>query len=228
MRRFALAGIVGLVLGIGGTVALASSQTPKVTLARTAALKVATPQHPQGVRLAASLGYHGLSPDQQPILTNLDIWFPKGSVYNGAKYKSCSEHVLSALGPSACPKASIMGSGGGSAFADQVVTHPQITIVNGGPNVAYFYTVLNNPARVQEPVAAQITRLHGNYTYHLHVTIPQDLRVVAGVPIRLTDLHVVAGRGKWLALTAAPQGIKVLATFDNGAQISAQVWIQNT
>ena len=69
--------------------------------------------------------------------------------------------------------------------------------------------MLNNPARVQDPVPGVITRLHGNYTYHLHVTIPQDLRVVAGVPIKLTLLHIVAGRGKWLELTSAPQGVKV-------------------
>ena len=48
------------------------------------------------------------------------------------------------------------------------------------------------------------------------------------MPIKLTLLHIVAGRGKWLELTSAPQGVKVVTTFDNGAKISAQVWLQNT
>jgi hypothetical protein len=228
VRKLALILIAGILVGVSATVALASSGTPRVTLARTAALRQASPQHPQGVRVAASFGYQGLSPAEQPMLTNIDIWFPKGSVYNGGHVPSCSARTLRAAGPGGCPKGSIMGSGGGNAFADTVITHPKITIVNGGANVAYFYTVLNNPARVQDPVPGVITRLHGNYTYHLHVTIPQDLRIVAGVPIKLTLLHIVAGRGKWLSLTAAPQGVKVVTTFDNGAKISAQVWLQNT
>jgi hypothetical protein len=228
VRKFAMFVFAGILAGTAATVALASSVKPKVILARPAALAPASPRHPQGVRISASFGYQGLSPAEQPMLTNIDIWFPKGSVYNGAHVPSCSAHVLSAAGPGACPKGSIMGSGGGNAFADTVITHPKITIVNGGANVAYFYTVLNNPARVQDPVPGVITRLHGNYTYHLHVTVPQDLRIVAGVPIKLTLLHIVAGRGKWLSLTAAPQGVKVVTTFDNGAKISAQVWLQNT
>ena len=145
------------------------------------------------------------------MLTNIDIWFPKGSVYNGAHEPRCSAHTLRAASAerAVARRARSWARGGGNAFADRVITHPKITIVNGGPNVAYFYTVLNNPARVQDPVPGHITRLHGNYTYHLHVTIPQDLRVVAGVPIKLTLLHIVAGRGKWLELTSAPQGVQV-------------------
>lgn len=228
MRKFVPVLVTVILAGIAATVAFAAPRRSNVTVARAAGLAPASPGHPQGVRISASFGYQGLSPAEQPMLTNIDIWFPKGSVYNGAHEPRCSAHTLRAAGPGACPKGSIMGSGGGNAFADTVITHPKITIVNGGPNVAYFYTVLNNPARVQDPVPGVITRLHGNYTYHLHVTVPQDLRVVAGVPIKLTLLHIVAGRGKWLELTSAPQGVKVVTTFDNGAKISAQVWLQNT
>lgn len=63
---------------------------------------------------------------------------------------------------------------------------------------------LNNPARVQEPVAGSVTRLRGNFAYHLSTTIPQNLRVVAGVPIKFVALTVTAGRGDWLALSAPP------------------------
>ena len=157
MRKFALVLVTVILAGIAATVALAAPRRPNLTLARAAGLAPASPGHPQGVRISASFGYQGLSPAEQPMLTNIDIWFPKGSVYNGAHEPRCSAHTLRAAGPSACPKASIMGSGGGNAFADTVITHPKITIVNGGPNVAYFYTVLNNPARVQDPVPGVIT-----------------------------------------------------------------------
>jgi hypothetical protein len=157
----------------------------------------------------------------------MDLWFPRGSQYNGAHYPSCSLHTLDAAGPSHCPNGSIMGHGGGIAYADTTISRPTITVVNGGPRTVYFYTVLNNPARVQEPVIGHISRTGGEFTYHLTATIPQDLRVVAGVPIELTDLDVVAGRGTWLATTNSPAGIKYTTTFSNGATISYLILAQD-
>ena len=81
------------------------------------------------------------------------------------------------------------------------MTHPSITVVNGGSRHIWFYTVLNNPARVQEPVIGNITRMGGKWAYQLAVTVPQNLRIVAGVPIELTTLNVGAGRGSWIATT---------------------------
>ena len=98
-----------------------------------------------------------------------------------------------------------MGSGTATAFADTVVTRPRITVVNGGNDRVYFYTVLNNPARVQVPVIGQITRLPGRFAYHLSATIPPRLLVVAGVPIRFTALQISAGRGTWLAVRRLPR-----------------------
>jgi hypothetical protein len=227
VRKFALAGITVVVLGAGGAVALASPGTSEVT-ARAAALSTPSPRHPVGVKLAVAFGWGGLNEAQQPMLQKLDLWFPKGAKYNGARYKSCSFHVLNSVGPRGCPKGSIMGSGGGTAFADTVITHPTITVVNGGANAVYFYTVLNNPARVQTPVVGHLTRLHGQFAYHLSATIPQILQVVAGVPIKLTELHITAGRGKWLELTATPAGVKVVDTFGNGQTESTLIYLQNS
>jgi hypothetical protein len=226
MRKLVLAAVAGMLMG-AAAVALAASSTPKLTV-REAALTTPRPGHPQGVRLSAVFGWHGLSEADQPTLTHIDVWFPHGSVYNGGRTKSCSARVLNAAGPSGCPKASIMGTGGGDAFADTVITHPQITVVNGGANVVYFYTVLNNPARVQEPIPGHITRVHGQFVYHLSATIPDNLRIVAGVPIKLTSLHLSAGKGKWLELTSAPAGVKIVTTFDNGFSDSDMVFLQNS
>jgi hypothetical protein len=228
MRKLALAGIAGVLLGAGAVVALASSRRPTVTLARPAGFSSGSPAHPQGVKLAMRLGWTGYGPANQPMVTRIDVWFPRGTHYNGAKFPKCSAHTLSAAGPRACPKGSIMGNGGGSAFADTVVTHPQITVVNGGPRDVYFFTVLNNPARVQTPVDGHISVVHGQYAYHLSATIPQILRVVAGVPVKLTELNVNAGRGKWLTTTAPPNGIKIVSTFSNGAQTSSEALVSDT
>jgi hypothetical protein len=226
VRSFALAGITVVALGITGAVALAAPGTSKVTAH--AALSTPTARHPVGVKLAVDFGWGGLDAAQQPMLQKLDIWFPKGSKYNGAHYKSCSYQRLNSVGPGGCPKASIMGSGGGTAFADTVITHPKITVVNGGANAIYFFTVLNNPARVQTPVVGHLTRLHGQFVYHLSATIPSILQVVAGVPIKLTDLHITAGRGKWLEVTSAPAGVKVVDTFNNGQTESTLIYLQNS
>ena len=142
--------LAGMLLGSGAVAALASSHAPSLTV-RQARLTEGTPKHPQGVRLSASLGWQGNSASSQPTVTKLDVWFPGGTRYNGGSYPSCSYQRLNAAGPNACPKGSVMGSGTGLAYADTVVTRPQITVVNGGRDRVYFYTVLNNPARVQVP-----------------------------------------------------------------------------
>jgi len=44
------------------------------------------------------------------------------------------------------------------------------------------------------------------YSYKLSVAVPQNLQMVAGVPIELTYLTVTAGKGTWLATTDCPGG----------------------
>jgi hypothetical protein len=228
MLKLSLA-IVGALLLSTSAIAFASPGAPRPTATAAAGgLTAGSSGHPQGLRLTMTFGWHGLAEADQPTVVGLDIWFPKGSVYNGARYPICSRQMLDARGPAGCPKGSIMGSGTGTAYADTTITRPSITVVNGGATIVYFYTVLNNPARVQEPIVGHITRLPGNFTYHLTATIPENLRVVAGVPIKLTDLEVTAGGGDWLATTNAPAGIKVQTTFDNGASVAYQVWVQDS
>lgn len=219
VRKLALVAISALVLSCAPAGATASPGPGPLT--------AGSPAHPQGLKLRMTFGWQGLPSGQQPTVVKIDIWFPKGSVYNGAKYPTCSLGTLDVSGPQGCPKRSIMGGGTGTAYADTTVTHPRITVVNGGATTVYFFTVLNNPARVQEPVVGHITRLHGEFTYHLSATIPQNLRIVAGIPIELTFLDITAGRGTWLATTNAPAGIKIQSTYDTGATTWYQVWVED-
>jgi hypothetical protein len=225
VRKPALAGIAGML--IGGAVVAAVASSAATVSAVPARLTLGSPTHPQGVKLTTALSWEGLTPGNAPTINKIDLWFPTGTRYNGASYPSCSYARLNAAGPSACPKNSVMGSGVATAFADTVVTRPRITVVNGGSDRVYFYTVLNNPARVQVPVIGQITRLRGMYAYHLSATIPPRLLVVAGVPIRFTALQVSAGRGTWLAITAPPSGIKIVTSFSDGTKITGMVGVQD-
>jgi hypothetical protein len=225
MRKLAVAGLIALVAAVCAATALASAFAPTVTVnAGLSNHKTGTRTHPQGVTLSTTFHWEDLGAANQPIVQHFTVLFPQGSLYNGAKFPSCSFKKLNAFGPHGCPKGSIMGSGTGNAFADTVITHPQITVVNGGPNIVFFYTVLNNPARVQTPVVGHISRIAGKYAYQLKVTVPQVLQVVAGVPIELTFLKVTAGHSDWLATTGCPASghwpFKVTTGYSTGGSAS--------
>lgn len=221
-RRFAL---IAVPLVFPVAVALAQSSPPITVQVYPKVIpnKAGTPAHPQGVTLDVRIKI-GIPENYEPPLVNeIDVWFPRGSLYNGDKYPTCSVHTMNVSGPSGCPSDSIMGHGTGVARADSTFTYPQITVVNGGQHEVFFYTVLNNPARVQEPVPGIVTKLSGPWLYHLHVVIPKNLQIVAGVPIVLQSLHIVSGRGDWLATTYCPPDRewkwKALASFNNGQQL---------
>lgn len=211
--------------GVACTLALATAVTAHASSG--SSLHVGSPRHPQGVRLTTTFGWTGLDPADQPTVTGIELWFPRGSLYNGARFPRCDAVTLNRKGPAACPKASIVGRGTGTAYADTVVTHPQITVVNCGGAAVCFYTVLDNPARVREAVVGHLTHTRGKFAYHLSATIPPDLQVVAGVPIRLTSLTITAGRGRWIALTGAPAGLEVVTHFDTGLSVSYTLWVDD-
>ena len=206
MRKLVLAAIAGLVTVSFAAVAIAQGSWPPVTVKPTVTPnRAGTARHPQGVRLKAKINWASLGAADQPIVTKFHLLFPKGAKYNGGHTPSCSRSKIN-IGPQRCPKASIMGRGSGTAYADTTVTHPAITVVNGGANTVYFYTVLNNPARVAEPVIGHISRTGGKWSYSLSVSVPGNLQIVAGVPIELTTLTVTAGKGSWLETTGCPGG----------------------
>lgn len=226
MRKLAAAAIAVLMIAAGGAVALAATRPG----ARPASpgLKPGSRKHPQGVRLSTTFGWSGLSRSREPIVTGFDLWFPRRSQYNGARYPSCSESRLDRDGPQRCPSGSIMGAGSGIAYAAQAITRPSITVVNGGANEVFFFVVMNNPARVREAVVGHLKHLSGKFAYHLSVKIPKNLQVVAGTPIKLTSLHITAGKAKWLAITGAPAGVEVDTTYSTGFKTSYLVWVQDS
>jgi hypothetical protein len=222
-RKLATVGSAAtLLLAAGGGAALGASASSS-----SGHLKPGSRKHPQGVRLSTTFGWSGLSSARMPMVTRFDLWFPVGSQYNGARFPKCTRREI-ARGPGYCPKGSIMGAGTGTAYASSTKTHPKMTVVNGGAHTVYFYTVLNNPARVRQPVIGHITRTHGRFVYHLSAVIPQDLRIVAGTPVKLISLHITAGRGKWLAITQAPAGVEVETGYQNGLKTSTLVWVQDS
>jgi len=192
---------------------VAQAPVTKVTVdAKVTPSKAGTKKNPQGVVLSGNIRWESEAGIEPPIVTAFDIRISKGGVFNGAKYPKCSRAVLNDSGPSACPKKSIMGSATGEAYADDVITRPKVTFVNGGAKNICFYTVLTNPARVQTCVPGKITKLSGKWSYRVRITVPEVLQVVAGVPIALRSIKWEAGyrpwARDWIATTNCPKGNK--------------------
>ncbi len=208
MRKFLILAVGALALIV---VAVAVAQSPPTTVTSTTTVspnKAGTKKKPQGIKLVYKATYTTPGDVEHPIITGGSVLFPKGALYNGGKYPKCSQATLSRGGPSKCPPHSIMGSGSGTAHADDVVTVPRITVINGGANKVWFWTVLQNPARVQAAVPGTITKMSGKWAYKLTFKVPTSLQIVAGIPITLDNLKVTAG-GKsyakdWLATTSCP------------------------
>jgi hypothetical protein len=227
MRKpaFALPAVLALLAAsVLAAVAWADSTTVISGTATVTPNKAGTPKKPQGVKLSVKVNWTTPGDGDKPVIQKGIVYFPKGSLYNGGKYPSCAQNKITRDGPKACPPHSIMGTGTGTAFADTVVTRPAITVVNGGANKVYLYTVLNNPAYVRAPVPGVIEKLSGQWAYKLTLTVPKSLQIVAGVPIALQDLTVTAG-GKsyakdWLATTACTGGkwpFSVQTFYDNAS-----------
>jgi hypothetical protein len=215
MRKFLIPAFAVLALvavEVAPTNAQDSTQTKLTVTPTVSPNKAGTKKKPQGVKLKFKITLDTPADLDKPVMQSGDVLFPKGSLYNGAKFAKCAKAKLAASGPAGCPKNSIMGNGTGDAFADTVITHPQLTIINGGGSDVWIWTVLTNPARVQKIVPGKITKMSGQWAYKLHFTVPEQLQVVAGVPIAVRSLSITAG-GKswakdWLATTSCPSSKK--------------------
>jgi len=202
------------------------SSVPPITVAvhpRVIPDRAGTPAHPQGIHLDVRLNFRIPTGYNPPLVSRIRVWFPRGGLFEGGSYPACSKRVLIAYGPTHCPPGSIMGRGTGLAMAARTPTHPTITIVGGGAHRVWFYTVMTNPARVQEPLPGTVTKLHGRWSYELSVPIPRNLQIIAGIPIVLHSLEISAGRGTWMATTGCPHDRrwpwKALGEFTDGQRI---------
>jgi hypothetical protein len=214
MRKFliptaALGVLAVAAVEVAPTIAQDSSSTQFEAHAQVSPNKAGTKKKPQGVKLTFNAKWTTPGDVEHPIIQAGDVYIPKGGLYNGGKFPSCSAATLGHGGPSKCPPHSIMGTGSGDAMADTVHTVPKITVVNGGKGTIYFWTVLKNPARVAAAVPATIKKdTSGKWSYKVHFEVPRSLQIVAGVPITLNTLKVTVGGEKYakdyIATTSCP------------------------
>ena len=234
MRKFliptaALGALALVAVEVAPTIAQDASPTQFSATATVSPNQAGTKAKPQGVTLKFNAKWTTTGDVEHPIIQSGDVNIPKGGLYNGGKFPSCSAATLGHGGPSKCPPKSIMGEGSGDALADLVHTTPKITVVNGGKDKIYFWTVLQNPARVAAAVPATIKKdTSGKWSYKVHFEVPDSLQIVAGVPITLNTLKVTVGGKAWakdyIATTSCPASKKwsysATANLNTGGSVS--------
>jgi hypothetical protein len=169
--------------------------------------KAGTVRRPRSVNVRASGSLRTSGPDgtNKPIVQQAIVDFPKGSLYLGGRYPSCTEAKLNeGLPREVCPKA-IVGTGTGLAWADTARTKPRFTLVNGGANKVFVYTELVNPAVVDAPIPGVVRKGGVFGGYRVTLQIPGELQVVAGTPISLISARGARRARNWIATTSCPK-----------------------
>jgi hypothetical protein len=177
--------------------------------------RAGTPERPQGVTLDLALELGSPGDVEPPLATRADVVLPEGTRFDGGAVPACRRATLARKGPRGCPGGSVVGEGTAVADADTSRSEGTIAVVNGGADAVFLFTTLTNPVRVQAVVPGTIR------DGRLRLTFPEELQVVAGVPLALRELRIRAGRDGWLATTACPAGgwrIDAAVEFDDGTR----------
>lgn len=224
MRKSSIAWMSLLVLGAAIAAPSVAQPPPQTTFTIDAEVipnKAGTPQKPQGVKIRSSARFHSPPGVDPPIVTHGFALFPRNGNWNGGKYPKCTLRILKREGVDGCPKRSRIGHADATAYADNVITRPDIEIFNGGQKLAFAYVTLYNPAFVQEPIPVRIQELKsGPWKYKASLKVPENLQVVAGVPIAARSIKGWVGRGNIIETTSCPKSrrwpFELTAFFTSG------------
>jgi hypothetical protein len=211
--------MVALVLG--GTAAYAA-----VTASYNAAFSPNKANKSSGV----SVNYTITDPaaPQPPINSRVQISFPAGGKWNGAKFPKCSASALNSKGPKGCPAKSKLGTGTGIGYAKPVVTDPvqgKLTIFNGGSSILVYVFPDLGPTFV---VTCKIT---GGYNLDCAIppikTLPSAPDAAVGSVKTKTTPKSVKKSGKKIGIVVTPKKCKgtwkssAKFTFTTGETVTA-------
>lgn len=232
-----LAGVIATLAGCGGSsdrgtarrAAATGAAGPISSIEIDASVtpsQAGTDARPQPIRVGLDLRLGAPRDVDPPQLSYADVELPTGIRYGGGGLPSCPQETLESDGVDGCPAGSVVGHGTAVVLVDTARTEARITVVNGGADKLFYYTVMDHPARVAAPIVGTVTKLDAPWAYRLHLVVPRKLQVVAGVPVALRRLKVSAGTGTWLASTSCPDDhtwdVRALAAFENGERIDRQ------
>jgi hypothetical protein len=131
-----------LIVGLAALAALALATT---TALAAVGVKADYSFSPNKANKSAGVSVNIVSSDpaapQPPIMNRIQITFPPGGKWNGAKFPKCTISALNSKGPKGCPSKSKIGTGNGVGYAKPVVTDPvsaKLTIFNGGNQILVY------------------------------------------------------------------------------------------
>jgi hypothetical protein len=148
-----------------------------------------------------------LAAPQPPVMNRVQIKFPVGGKWNGAKFPKCKLAVLQARGPSGCPAGSKYGSGTGSGYARPVVgdiVRAKLTVFNGGGKEIYVYVFPD-----LGPTFVTVCKIVGGYNLDCNIppikTLPSAPdAAVASVKVKSTPKSIKKGKRK-IGLLVTPK-----------------------
>lgn len=154
-----------------------------------------THARPQGQKLTFGYDLTTSNGADLPVVTGFEVWHGPGVSFDRGKgYAECSLATLSKMGPDGCPPKSKVGSGSPFEPEDPVEASPKVQIFNGPGRLPLAYVTLQRPARVR--AVAPFTMVHrarSAWPHRMLWTIPESMRVVAGVPITFSHLKFTYG-----------------------------------
>lgn len=172
-----------------------------------------TSKRPQGVKL--TIGYDLTTTDGEvhPIVTGFEVWHGPGLAFDqGGPYAACSRTVLGRLGPDGYPPGSILGRGPAYGIEPpDLEAAPKFVVLNGRGRRLLAYMTLQRPARVRAVVPSVPTHNPRSIWPHRTAwTLPQSMRVVAGIPITINHFKYTYGYTKaarlYVSTTSCPKG----------------------
>jgi hypothetical protein len=123
--------------------------------------------------------------------------------YHGGAGPTCAPDTLEREGATACPPASVIGTGAAVGIADTARTRAEITVLDGGPRTVLLATVIRHPVYTKAVVRGTVTA-DGDAGLRIAFAFPPDLQSIGGVPVGLQRLDLVLHRGAVVAVGPCP------------------------
>jgi len=147
---------------------------------------------PQSVGLSILARFLTTPPGGQPAtVTQAVISFSHGATINSQLFPGCSARRLDLGGLKGCPPDTRIGTGSALGVGAGIDEPLNVTAFNGprGRSVL-FYLQGNSPIHIAQAIDAPLVPVRGRfYAYQLTLPVPEDLQVIAGVPIAVAEFQ---------------------------------------
>lgn len=155
------------------------------------------------------------TPDGGPPspLKTVDLRFPQGASLNDDRFATCDAARLERVGRSACPRASLIGTGMARADVRPLLEFPIGASINAyvgpkrdGGRVLLFSAVTREVVNLHLVMEGLLRKTKGRYGYRLQLEIPPINTVPGAAPAAVDRFDVtIDGRRKGLSFVEAPR-----------------------